>query len=60
MRSYKVIWEIELDADSPEEAAREAFKLVKDPDSWATVFTVIDPGGHEKEVDLSSDNEIEL
>lgn len=37
---YKVLWEIEIEAGSHEEAAKEALDLQKDPDSMATVFSV--------------------
>jgi len=42
MAQYRVTWEIELDADTPEDAAREALAIMRDPDSIATVFTVHD------------------
>lgn len=37
---YRVIWEIDLDAESPREAAELALKIHRDPDSIATVFVV--------------------
>lgn len=37
---YHVTWEIEVDADNPIEAAREALKIQRDPESTATVFKV--------------------
>ncbi len=40
MPNYLVRWEIDLWADSPEEAAQEAFKIHRDPESIATVFQV--------------------
>lgn len=39
MKSYKVIWEIDLDAESPEDAAREALRIQQNPQS-TTVFEV--------------------
>jgi hypothetical protein len=39
-RSYHVVWEIDLDADSPEEAARLAYSYQQNPESTATVFEV--------------------
>ena len=47
MPEYKVIWEIDLDADSPEDAAR----IQRDPGSFAPYFTVRDKDGVETEVD---------
>lgn len=41
MREYMVHWSIELTADSPEEAARQALEIQRDPDSLATVFHVM-------------------
>ena len=51
MPEYKVIWEIDLDADSPEDAAREAARIQRDPGSFAPYFTVLDKDGVETEVD---------
>lgn len=39
---YFIGWEIELDASSPEEAAREALVIMRDPNSTATVFDITD------------------
>ncbi|HOD52676.1 MAG TPA: hypothetical protein PKJ78_21790 [Candidatus Hydrogenedentes bacterium] len=45
-------WTIDLDADSPEDAARKALAIHRNPDSWATHFAVRDPQGRIQEVDL--------
>jgi len=37
---YLVKWEIEIDADSPREAAQKALAIQRDPNSIATVFAV--------------------
>jgi hypothetical protein len=42
MNEYRVTWEIDLRANSPEEAAREALQIQRDPASTATVFNVSD------------------
>jgi len=47
---YRVTWIIELDAESPEEAARLARAIQLDPDSLATHFIVRDPHGDDREV----------
>jgi hypothetical protein len=39
------MWEIDLDAESPREAAMRALAIMQRPDSTATVFTVIDASG---------------
>ena len=41
MNEYTVRWEIEISAASPEEAARMALDIQRDPTSLATVFTVV-------------------
>lgn len=42
MKSYRVVWEIDIDAKSPKEAAKKALKIQRDKSSMATVFDVID------------------
>jgi len=42
MNEYTVKWEVQVDADSPCEAAQEALAIQRDIDSTATVFTVED------------------
>jgi hypothetical protein len=50
---FKVRWEIDLAADSHEEAAQKALEIMNDPGSIATFFTVINSStGKETEVDL--------
>jgi len=49
---YRVIWTIDLDADSPEDAAHKALAIQRDPASIATHFEVKDPEGRTQEVDL--------
>lgn len=43
MPNYMVVWEIDVEADSPAEAALAANAIMKDasPENTATVFTVI-------------------
>ena len=40
MPQYHVLWEIGLEAESPEDAALQALKIHHDPQSVTTVFTV--------------------
>jgi len=42
MPSYYVSWDIQVDADSPEDAALQALGIQQDHESIATVFTVVD------------------
>lgn len=54
MDDYHVTWEIEVCADTPEEAAREAWRLMRVSDSTANVFdvTLPDESGETIRVDL--------
>ena len=38
--TYMVSWDMHIDAASPEDAARQALGIMRDPYSLATVFTV--------------------
>lgn len=50
---YKVTWDIELEADSPDEAAKLCLKWIKDPESVCTIFDVVDiESGEHTEIDL--------
>lgn len=52
MREYLVSWEIEITANTPEEAARKALAVQRDPNSIAMVFDVIGENGGPIRVDL--------
>lgn len=45
MARYLVTWEIDVWADTPEEAARQAHDMVRRPDTTATVYKVIEHDG---------------
>jgi len=51
MPEYHLVWEIDLTADSPLEAAKEALDVQRDLSSVASVFTVTDEDGNVFEVD---------
>lgn len=51
-RGYRVCWEIDVTADTPEDAAREAFAAMQRPGTTATVFDVTDHTGAVTTVDL--------
>ncbi len=57
MPMYHVTWEIEIDADTPRDAAERALEIHRNPQSIATVFTVadtsdaLDPEGVEIDLD---------
>lgn len=57
MAMYHVIWEIDLDAETPKEAAEKALAIHRDPVSLATVFNVCDEDGNLTQVDLSEEEE---
>jgi len=60
--NYLVKWEIDIDADSPHEAAEKALAIQRNPESIATVFEVtfntFDQDGygvHTHKIDLGDD-----
>lgn len=58
MPDYLVQWEINITADSPEAAAREALRIQRDPASCATVFKVWDEDGIDSTVDITALDEV--
>ena len=42
MPTYRVTWEIDIDAETPRAAAARAQEIMRDPESIATVFKVED------------------
>jgi polyisoprenoid-binding protein YceI len=65
MATYTVIWEIDIEADSPKEAAIKAREYQLDPESTATVFKVdqdhnssiyYSGGWHEFDLSLNQEN----
>lgn len=53
--SYRVAWDIDVEAPSVVEAAREAFRVMQDPDTTATAF-VVEIRGRAYTVDLRFDD----
>jgi hypothetical protein len=51
---FKINWKIEIDAETPLDAAREALRVQRDSGSTATVFEVTDENGDLFLVDLDS------
>ena len=49
---YRVVWEIDIDAESFEDAARKALDIQRDPESIATCFVITDDHGNRRDVDL--------
>lgn len=54
MDEYTVIWMIEVSADSAHEAAELAQEIQCDPNSLATVFDVMETGGEDACMFLST------
>ena len=52
MTSYSVNWQIDIESESPVEAARQALKIHRDQNSTATVFDIYDEDGNYTRVDL--------
>ncbi len=40
MKTYHITWEIDIDAETPREAAEQALEIQRDANSLATVFSV--------------------
>lgn len=55
METYRVVWEIDIDAESSEEAAETARQYQIATDTTATVFDVRDEAGEYTRVDLLED-----
>lgn len=53
MREYTVTWIMQLDAETPRDAAIAAQDMIRDVESDATVFYVTDKDGEETTVDLA-------
>jgi hypothetical protein len=51
-KNFKVMWEMDIDAESEIEAAKEVLSIHRDPESIATIFTVYNPNGTYKVIDL--------
>ena len=52
---FHVVWEIDTYAETPKEAAENAWKHMRAPDSTANYFEVFDQDGVKTNVDLSED-----
>lgn len=57
MKPYLVKWEIDIDADSPREAAEKAFEIQQRPGSTANAFVVYDKEGRRTLVDLEEEED---
>lgn len=55
---YQATWQINVDAETPVDAAKTALEIQRDPTSTATVFTVVSDTGKSTEVDLQELGEV--
>ena len=47
MTKYRIVWETELEADSPREAAEQAAESLRSEEPASTVYSVFEPGQDE-------------
>jgi len=57
MADYYIEWSIDLEADSPRDAARKALEIMRDPRAIATCFKVYDEDGNPVDVDLETEDQ---
>ena len=50
---YRVVYVIDVNANSPLDAAKMTERIMTDPDSLAPVLEVVDQGGKVTKIDLS-------
>lgn len=60
MANYRVNWEIDVDAETPQGAAEEAFSSIADGNTLATCFVVENEEGEKFVVDLDFDERIAI
>ena len=53
MPGYRVTWVIDLEADTPQQAAEQALAIQRNPESIATVFDVTDEDNAQWRIDLN-------
>jgi len=59
MTDYLVRWEIDVEAETPQAAAAESLRIMRDPDSTATVFDVFaDDKSKPERIDLADDTAV--
>ena len=49
---FHVVWEIDVHAETPREAAQQAFEHMQEPFTTANYFEVFDQDGNKTSVDL--------
>lgn len=59
MKNYRVVWEIDIEAETPRDAAELALEIQRNNESIATVFEVIGEKGTSITVDLEESENID-
>lgn len=54
VQTYRVTWSIDVDAETAEDAARQASEIQLDRESIASVFDVVEPSGNHVTIDLQA------
>lgn len=54
---FHVVWEIDIHADTPREAAEQAFAVMQRSGTLANYFEVFDQDGVQTDIDLDEDGE---
>ncbi len=57
MSEYRVVWEIDVEAESPHDAARQAFSHMQRQGTTTNCFEVYDQNGNHTQVDLLEEEE---
>lgn len=57
MPDFRVEWSMDIEADTPEDAARQTWAHMRRHDSTANVFTVISASGEQETIDLQEIDE---
>lgn len=57
---FLVRWKIDIEAESPREAAETALRIQRRPDSIAKVFDVLDDNGKNTPIDLGDEPDVEI
>lgn len=55
MKNFRVIWEIDIEAETAREAAEDALKIQRNPNSIATVFNVVPEDGDMETIDVEEE-----
>lgn len=58
LKSYRVVWEIDIEAKSPLEAAKEAFRHVQEPGTTANYFSVREDRKYARKVTVDLQEEL--